>query len=228
MDHVISLFESVVFLMTQSMAIRNKMGEMIQPCLTPEITVNQSVSLLLSSPTSSNKLKVDGKEIKQVDKFIYLGSVVSTEDSAQKDIKNRLSKARTAFHKLRPIWKSNQYSRTSNIKLYNSNVKSVLLYGSECWRVTKTDMNSLSSFHHNCLKQICKIFWPNTITNTNLLKLTNSTCILNQIRQKRLRWFWHVLRMDRSSIPKIALRWTPAGKRPRGRPKTTWRKTIEN
>ena len=99
---------------------------------------------------------------------------------------------------------------------------------SECWRVTKTDMKSLSSFHHYCLKQICKIFWPNTITNTNLLKLTNSTCILNQIQQKWLRRLWHVLRMDRSSIPKIAPRWTPAGKRPRGRPKTTWRKTIEN
>ena len=112
--------------------------------------------------------------------------------------------------------------------VYNSNVKSVLLYGSECWRVTKTDMKSLSSFHHNCLKQICKIFWPNTITNTNLLKLTNPTCIQNQIRQKRLRWLGHVLRMDRSAIPKIALRWTPAGKRPRGRPNTTWRKTIKN
>ena len=95
--------------------------------------------------TSSNKLKVDGKEIKQVDKFIYLGSVVSTEDSTRKDIKNRLSKARTAFHKLRPIWKSNNYSRKTKIKLYNSNVKSVLLYGSECWRVTKTDMKSLST-----------------------------------------------------------------------------------
>ena len=47
--------------------------------------------------TSSNKLKVDGKEIKHVDKFIYLGSVVSNEDSTQKDIKNRLSKARTTF-----------------------------------------------------------------------------------------------------------------------------------
>ena len=58
--------------------------------------------------TSSNKLKVDGKEIKQVDKFIYQGSVISIEDSTQKDTKNRLSKARTAFHKLRPIWKSNQ------------------------------------------------------------------------------------------------------------------------
>ena len=121
--------------------------------------------------TSSNKLKVDGKEIKQVDKFIYLDSVVSIEDTS-------------VFPKLRPIWKTNQYSRKTKIKLNNSNVKSVLLFGSECWRVTKTDMKSLSSFHHNCLKQICKIFLPNTITNTNLLKLTNSTCILNQIRQK--------------------------------------------
>ena len=116
--------------------------------------------------TSSNKLKVDGKEIKQADKFIYLGSVVSNEDSTQKDIKNRLSKARTAFHKLRPIWKSNQCSRKTKIKLYTTaiNDKSVLLYGSECWRVIKTYMKSLSSFHHNCPKHICKIFWPNTIT----------------------------------------------------------------
>ena len=134
--------------------------------------------------TSSNKLKVDGKESKQVEKFIYSDSVVSIEDSTQIDIKNRLSKARTAFHKLRPIWKSNQYSRKTKIKLYNSNVKSVLLYECECWRVTRTDMKSLSSFHHNCLKQICKIFWPSTITNAILLKLTNSTYILNQIRQK--------------------------------------------
>ena len=28
-------------------------------------------------------------------------------------------------------------------------------------------------------------------------------------------------------IPKVALRWTPADKRKRGRPKTTWRKTVE-
>ena len=96
------------------------------------------------------------------------------------------------------------------------------------WRVSKTDMKSLSSFHHNCLKQICKIFWPNTITNSNLLELTNFTCILNQLRQKRLRWLGHGLIMDRSTMSKIAQIWTPAGKRARGRPKTIWRKTIEN
>jgi len=28
-------------------------------------------------------------------------------------------------------------------------------------------------------------------------------------------------------IPKVALRWTPTSKRKSGRPKTTWRKTVE-
>ena len=58
--------------------------------------------------TSLNKLEIDVNEKQQVDKFVYLRSVVSTEDPTQKDIKNRLAKARTVFHRLRPIWKSKQ------------------------------------------------------------------------------------------------------------------------
>ena len=35
-----------------------------------------------------------------------------------------------------------------------------------------------------------------------------------------------VLRMPQNFIQKVALRWMPTGKRNRGRPKTTWRRTI--
>ena len=52
----------------------------------------------------------------------------------------RLGKARCALAKLQNIWKSNQYTTKTKIRLYNSNVKSILLYGSECWRVVKGDM----------------------------------------------------------------------------------------
>ena len=34
--------------------------------------------------------------------------------------------------------------------------------------------------------------------------------------------------MPVSNITRIALRWKPQGKRPRGRPKTTWHITIES
>jgi hypothetical protein len=34
--------------------------------------------------------------------------------------------------------------------------------------------------------------------------------------------------MPVSNITRIALRWTPQGERPTGRPKITWRRTIES
>jgi hypothetical protein len=38
--------------------------------------------------TSNLRLDAEGTVIQQVDKFTYLGTVVSTEDPTQKDIKN--------------------------------------------------------------------------------------------------------------------------------------------
>ena len=36
-----------------------------------------------------------------------------------------------------------------------------------------------------------------------------------------------MLRKGNNNIARIAMRWTPQGKRNRGRPKTTWRRTVE-
>ena len=51
---------------------------------------------------------------------------------AKKTSKQRLGKARCAFAKRQNLWKSNEYTTTkTKIRLYNSNVKSILLYDSE-------------------------------------------------------------------------------------------------
>ena len=44
---------------------------------------------------------------------------------------------------------------------------------------------------------------------------------------KVVKWLEHVLRIDNTRHAKIAILWTPDGKRKRGRPKETWRRTIE-
>ena len=48
-----------------------------------------------------------------------------------------------------------------------------------------------------------------------------------KIHGRRLRLVGHVLRMPQERTPKVALRWTPPGNRKRGRPKTTWRRTVQ-
>ena len=170
---------------------------------------------------------IEGRVLADVDDFTYLGSVISNDNGAKKDIEARLGKARATFARLRTIWKSKQYSRRTKLMIYNSNVKSVLLYGSECWRVNQRDMARIDAFHNGCLRRILGIFWPNKISNIQLYERTGCQSVVNEIKKRRFRWLGHVFRMDQNQIPKVALNWTPPGKRKRGRPKTTWRRTIQ-
>ncbi|XP_048772817.1 uncharacterized protein LOC125678421 [Ostrea edulis] len=48
-----------------------------------------------------------------------------------------------------------------------------------------------------------------------------------EIKRRRWRWIGHVLRKGGDDVTKIALRWTPDGKRKRGHPKETWRRMVE-
>ena len=51
--------------------------------------------------------------------------------------------------------------------------------------------------------------------------------ISTQVKRRRWRWIGHVLRQQTTALTRIALRWTPDGQRKRGRPKETWRRTVE-
>ena len=112
------------------------------------------------------------------------------------------------------------------MRFFNSNVLSVLLKGCQSWRVNNNDMHKLGVFQTKCLRRICNIFWPNKISNEDLYRRTNSRPISCQIQKYRMRLLGHVLRISPDHIPRLALRWTPTGKRSKGRPKTTWRRSI--
>ena len=51
--------------------------------------------------------------------------------------------------------------------------------------------------------------------------------ISSQVRHRRWKWIGHVLRMAPNRNPHVALSWAPSGKRSRGRPRETWRRTVE-
>jgi hypothetical protein len=93
--------------------------------------------------------------------------------------------------------------------------------------MTEKDMNKLSSFHNGCLRKILRIFWPTQITNQNLHERTKSTDMRTILKKYRWQWIGHVLRKPMNDIARVSLRWTPEGKRMKGRPTKTWRLTVE-
>ena len=103
---------------------------------------------------------------------------------------------------------------------------SVLLYSSECWKTTTTIEHKLGVFQTKCLGSILRIFWPNVISNQELLNRTGLKTITENIKIRRWTWLGHAYKMPANSIPRTALMWTPQGLRKRGRPKEIWRRTI--
>nr|KAG5694297.1 hypothetical protein BaRGS_032015 [Batillaria attramentaria] len=172
-------------------------------------------------------IQLHQEDIKEVDKFIYLGSVVSKDGGTDEDIKSRTNKARHAFRTLRPIWRSTALSLRNEIRIFNSNVKSVLLYGSETWRTTKTGSHRLQTFINRCLRNILNIRYPLVITNQDLWERTRQVPIEQEIKKRKWGWIGHTLRKPTSNVTRQSLDWNPQGKRKVGRPKQTWRRSSE-
>jgi len=72
------------------------------------------------------------------------------------------------------------------------------------------------------------IKWVDKITNKELWRITQQKPIENQLKRRKWNWIGHTLRKEVGAIEKTALDWNPQGYRRRGRPTTTWRRTIED
>jgi len=124
------------------------------------------------------------------------------------------------------ICKVGKVSLNTKLHLFNSNVKTILLYGAETWKTSKGLLNKLQVFINNCLRRIVNIRWPDTISNEDLQKKTNQSPIEAEIRARKWQWIGHTLQKKPDNITRQALLWNPQGKRQRGRPKNTWRRNT--
>ena len=176
---------------------------------------------------STDPVTLNGTSLEEVESFTYLGSIVDKQGGTDADVRCRIGKARTAFTLLRNIWKSPQLLTKTKLRFFNSNVKAVLLYGSETWRTTKTVMKKVQTFINSCLRKILRIHWPETISNKELWQRTGQLAAEEEIKRRKWRWIGHTLRKTSSSITRQALTWNPQGRRKRGRPRNSWRRDLE-
>ena len=143
------------------------------------IVNNNKTKVMPINTNTPTHITIEEQVLENTDHFTYLGSIIHHDGGASKDIQNRINKAHTTFIRLKQIWKSNQYSTKTKLRIYQSCVLSTLLYGAECWKTTESDIHKLSTFHTSCLRKILRIFWPKIISNKNLLNITQQDNMSN-------------------------------------------------
>ena len=162
-----------------------------------------------------------------MESFVYLGSVVDQQGGTDRDVTARIGKARAAFVMLKNIWASGGINRRTNLRILNSNVKSVLLFGCETWRTTQTMQRKIQTFFNTCLRRIYKIQRQEKILNEDRWERAGHELVAKQILRGKWDWIGHTLRKPASSTTRQALTRNPQGKRKRGRSRNSWRRDTE-
>ena len=120
--------------------------ELLVPALETMTSEAASVQLevnwqktLGSREDEPSTITVQGKKIAVVEEFVYFGSHIHSTTQSSSDISRHNVITHAAMQNLdNQIWKSRIYISTK-LKLFNSCILPIYLYGSECWTVTKRD-----------------------------------------------------------------------------------------
>ena len=137
----------------------------------PEDTKVKTLVLFCAAPSStytdpdtydntdlSDIVLPSGNVIPIVSKAKYLGSMMSRDSTDDTDVDARIKAAARAFGALsKCVFKSRRISLPAKREAYVALVLSILLYGSECWCLTKTLWQKLRTFHRSCTRVLCRI-----------------------------------------------------------------------
>ena len=85
----------------------------------------------------------------------------------------------------------------------------------------------MQTFINICLRAILHIKWQDKITNEEIWRRTGQAQAEAQIKRRKWDWLGHTLQKPTSSVVHHALKWNPRGKQKRGRPRSTWRRSVE-
>jgi len=70
-----------------------------------------------------------------------------------------------------------------------------LLYGSECWAVTKRDVLKIDALDQWCLRKLLGIKWYHRVGNDEVRRTTGQPRLSAIVQARRLSLFGHIARM---------------------------------
>ena len=128
------------------------------------------------------------------------------------------------------IWRS-CITLETKLRLYNTCVLPIFLYGAETWSMTLTLSRKIDALDNWCLRRILNIHWSEFVINDEIRSRTGQPLLSDTVRSRRLSFFGHLHRADpwQDNRALQACIMDPPGdwKRRAGRPRQFWLRTVE-
>ena len=93
------------------------------------------------------------------------------------------------------IWRS-RLAISTKLKLYNTCILPIFLYGSDCWAISKTDARKIDALNQWCLRVLLGIKWYQFGRNDDVWRLMKQPKLTARIQSRQLTLFGHIMRMN--------------------------------
>ena len=170
------------------------------------------------------EVAVGEDKLEAVSTFCYLGDTLSAGGGSELAAIARCRSAWSRFRQLLPILETRWLPLTTKGRVYNTCVRSALLYASETWAMSAACLNRLRRNDRAMIRWMCGVSTEDEISSSALLERMKLDDLEDVLRTRRMRWFGHVERSE-GWISKV-LNVDPGGRRGRGRPRKTWQEDV--
>ena len=121
-----------------------------------------------------------------VDKFCYLGDMLSVDGDANAAVENRKRIGWNKFRQLAPLLTNKDISLIVRERLYSSCVQSSILHGSETWPVRKENEVALQWAEMRMVRWMCGVKLQDRIPSKGLRERLGLDDIISVPQQNRL------------------------------------------
>jgi len=169
----------------------------------------------------------DGVGLEKVKSFRYLGDVLDCAGDVGAAVTARIRCGWGKWRELAPILLRKDVSLELKGLLYRVCVRSAMLYSSETWALRVEDVKRIEGAEMRMLRWMGGFSWADRRKNSEVRAMMDIVPVEEVMRMRRLRWYGHVERKNDEDGVKRAMDLEVEGKRPRGRPRKTWKATVE-
>ena len=111
----------------------------------------------------------------------------------------------------------------TRMRLVRCYILSTLLYASETWVLNAETEARIRSLEMWIYRRMLKISYQQHISNESILVGLNvKPQLMKMVKERKCRYFGHIVRGERYEYQRLLLEGTVDGKRGRGRPRNTW------
>ena len=136
------------------------------------LTVSTQKTEVLHQPVPRNthidpNIQVNGSNLKNTEKFVYLGSTINRACNIDDEVNLRISKSSKSFGGLRStVWHRRGLKLETKLQVYEAVILTILLYACETWTIYRRHEKKLNRFHLNCLRKILRVKWQDRVPDT--------------------------------------------------------------